>query len=165
MRVTDDLQESTVYPANMLVALRYYAATASAHDWGIFKDKRYRGRYEGLGKVANQPAALPPCTGYLDSVRPVATDPNYIVVDGWLVLRSSGVAPNPVTFTDASGKIIGYALTGRTRADVAQANGFSTVRTGLKGYIQAGHAGETITLLGDNICRMTVTLPARGAGP
>lgn len=118
--VYDARQITTVHPVPD--QLLQEAAVASAIDLGMFGVFPWADRREQMGEVF-LPTSLPTCLGYLDSVTPIATDPEYYLIEGWLVDRETRRVPELITVVNTASEIAGFALGGWPREDVREAVG------------------------------------------
>lgn len=100
------------------------------------------------------------CTGSLDQATPVEGDPDYVQIQGWLFDQNSKMIPQSIWFLDGKGKQIGYALTGGSRSDVADAADKGADKSGFKGYLRADSRYKQIVMQGNSpACKLDV-LPA-----
>ncbi len=75
------------------------------------------------------------CNIYLDKVEVVEKSTNYSRVLGWAFDTNIKKVPNYIVFVDGDNKVIGFALTGGARADVAKAIDPLALNSGFIGYV------------------------------
>lgn len=96
------------------------------------------------------------CQGYVDSTGPVIGDDHYIWIRGWLFDGSTNQTPEWINIADSQGRVIGYALPGQVRKDVANAVNPAALRSGFAGYIRKPSAeGPLIIRAEQPDCTMT----------
>jgi hypothetical protein len=88
------------------------------------------------------------CLGNLESVTEVAAGATYQRVQGWLFDQESRASPARIRLLDGSGEVVGYALTGGPRPDVAATASPQAGHSGFLGYVRSDHAGDLLILRG-----------------
>lgn len=86
------------------------------------------------------------CVGHVDSMGKAPGDERYLRFRGWLMARESGRVPEYLRVVRGDGKIVGYAVLGQGRPDVAQIFGAEAHYSGFAGYVLASEQSETLTL-------------------
>ena len=139
------------------------AEEASAKNLSIFSLPLFLDVKEQFGKVVQQPV-LPPCQGSLDIVESIDSDTHFLRVGGWLFDPTSKASPQIIRFLDRQGTMVGYALTGQPRIDVALAIDKQALRSGYKGYLLSDDLESELTLQGESpSCQMQAKLPQKSA--
>lgn len=108
-----------------------------------------------LGQTVNTSNAHD-CQGHVDSTGHVMSDDRYIWIRGWLFDGAAHKTPKWIYITDPQGRVIGYALPGQVRQDVAKAINPRALRSGFAGYILKPSAeGQLIIRAEQPDCTMT----------
>lgn len=160
LRVQDDAQLSHVYPFTESFHERFQFAPE--RNIGVFGIYPLVDRREQLGNIY-QDSPLPPCIGYLDFVEPIATDPAFYRVQGWLADRQSRRVPELITIINTASEVAGFALGGQPRDDVRAEVGRYARNAGFRGYIHADRLNEPARLIAtDPTCELRLDMPASG---
>lgn len=122
---------TTIYP-NAAAALQV-SEVPRARNLSIFGISPIADASERLGSHVERPAAS--CLGHVDSVEPVAGDPAFTRISGWIFDAGSGLVPELVLVADASGSVVGQVITGFPRPDVAAAIDAKAGNAGFAGYV------------------------------
>jgi hypothetical protein len=158
--VRDEQVIKPVFPF-VEVALQI-AAKASERDAGIFERAPYRDARELLG--TRRSIAEERCLGHLDEVRPVAGDPDYLFVRGWLggaVRGGTGDQPRRLVLLDAQSNVSGVLVHGQRRDDVAAAIHSDVANSGFAGYVRRTLVhGQAYVQDEEARCSLPVELPA-----
>jgi hypothetical protein len=164
MGVRDERQIREVTPRLELTLA--VVEKARARELSAFGRRPLQGIRERIGQQhVTLPAA--PCRAYIESVAAVPEDERYRSIEGWIYQPDARVAPAEVLLVDATGRLVGYGLTGKWRPDVAQVLGIRARATGFKGYLLSSYTGERIFVVGEEpACQWEGDLPplAGGAG-
>lgn len=89
--------------------------------------------------------------GNIDAVTNINGEERYDRINGWFYDPIAKRPPASLFFVDQNYNIIGYALTGQQRSDVASfIKTKKTKDAGFKGYILANSVKGSISLLGNN---------------
>jgi hypothetical protein len=130
--VKDDEQILNSYfnPQNGLLL----ANEARHRKLSVFANPLLAQTREQLGKFSSN-KKLPPCKGSIDSVIPIPTDTRYLRVKGWIYRPDIKSVPRKLEILDGSGRIMGAALTGEKRRDIAKQLKSSSALLGFKGYV------------------------------
>ena len=129
--VRDAEQIQRVYPR--LEIVMPIAQRAAAQDESVFADPRIHDASHLIGQ--RMPAdGAPGCIGYLDTMF-LLEDPRWVRIRGWLFAPQHSAAPQSLTLLDAERRVVGYAITGLPRTDVAAAAGSKARLGGYVGYL------------------------------
>jgi hypothetical protein len=100
------------------------------------------------------------CSGHLDEIQEVPEDPRFVRVRGWIFDPSSLHQPDFLRMIDTDGKIVGFAVSGQSRPDVALALGERAKNSGFKGYLLSEKQGRSVFAVGeDPKCRLSINVP------
>jgi hypothetical protein len=141
------------------------AEKASTYNLSIFGAYPYLNLREQLGQTNNR-IELPACQGALDEILGIDGDTQFKRVSGWIFNPSSQSVPQMIRLLDDQGMVVGYALSGKTRPDVAEVIDRKAIKSGYQGYLLFKHIGRELTLYGESstgpICLMKLngTLPS-----
>ncbi|MFA7685208.1 MAG: hypothetical protein WCX95_00225 [Candidatus Gracilibacteria bacterium] len=157
LQVQDEKQIKNIYPTSPgVLAL---AEKVSAQNLFIFGEYPFRDVREQLGRLVQQ-SALPVCQGYLNVVESINEDSRFVRVSGWIFDPMKKTYPKVIRFLDNQSKMVGYALTGQPRADIADIVGKKAFQSGYRGYLLADQKGSVVSLQGENpSCQMNVKIP------
>lgn len=75
------------------------------------------------------------CNIYLDKVEEIAGSSDYSRVQGWAFDKNIRKTPDYIVFVDTDSRVVGFALTGGTRSDVAKAIDPLALKSGFLGYV------------------------------
>jgi hypothetical protein len=126
----------------------------------IFANPLLVGTREKIGALYGQ-KSLPPCIGFIDNATPLSMDPRYLRISGWVYRPDTDTVPRKIMIVDEGGHIVGAALSGQQRSDIAS----STKLVGFKGYIQVFDGSEHLMLVGsapDCQLPLAASLPIAG---
>ncbi len=155
--VKDQKQIIHVFPSTELALS--LAEKASIHNLSIFGVYPFRDAKEQLGMPIQQ-LILPACQGYLDTIEPTDGDARFVRVNGWIFNSADKSIPQVINFLDKQHKVVGYALTGQIRQDVAKVVDQKALLAGYQGYLFADQMGAMITLQGEKpSCQIQVKVP------
>lgn len=137
--IHDDTAIMPVYPTDTAEMRRriYAGAPRSVRaNLSIFAtpEMEHARRFIGQTPAA---AGLGACSGSIDQAEGVKTDSRYVRTAGWAFDASTGRVPRTVYFA-RDGIIIGAALTGIDRPDVAKVISPAAVKSGFEGYAKSG---------------------------
>ncbi len=76
-----------------------------------------------------------PCLGHLDVLTNIPDESKFYSIYGWLYYPGRENFSRKITIVNQLGQIIGYALLGYKRPDVAKAVNFKAINSGFKGYL------------------------------
>ncbi len=107
---------------------------------------------------------LPSCKGNLETVDLIDGDTRFVRVKGWIFNPIGRTYPQVVRFINSQSKVVGYAVIGKPRPDVANAIDKKALPSDYKGYLLSDQVGSTMTLQAENqagsSCQMQVNVPA-----
>jgi hypothetical protein len=147
LRIKDQRQIGHIFPSvEWALSL---AEKPSVDNLSIFGMYPFRDAREQLGTTVQQ-LALPTCQGALDEVEGTDGDTRFVRVRGWMFNPASKSDPQVVRFLDDQGKVVGYALTGQSRPDVAEAINKKAIQSGYRGYLLSDQTGAVLTLQGES---------------
>ncbi|MDH1008780.1 hypothetical protein N5J43_22210 [Pseudomonas nicosulfuronedens] len=149
--------EATIpYVYNIFDRLAVYADDARQRNISIFANPAIQDVHEKLGqKMPIQSTST--CQGTVDVVSAVKGDEKFRQVIGWIYSPEHNQVPNRLWITSADGTIIGYALTGYPRPDVAQVIDARAKYAGFYGYVLKSTVPATIKLVADDpACALVV---------
>lgn len=123
------------------------SAQARPQHLSIFAYPSIAGASQRLGETLE---ALPEarCNGSFDLAIPLPEERAFVRVEGWLYQQQAMLTPQTVLLLDGERKVVGYALTGRQRPDVAAAIAPQAEYAGFLGYQRSDT--EAIFLVGQN---------------
>lgn len=75
------------------------------------------------------------CNIYLDRVEDIVNSPEHSRVLGWAFDKNTRKIPDYIVFVDSSSQVVGFALTGSKRVDVADAIDPLALNSGFIGYV------------------------------
>jgi hypothetical protein len=152
LQVKDQKQVEKSYPD--LQRALIIADRASARKISIFGSYPFRDAREHLD--AGVPDLSPTsCEGRLDVAESIDGDARLVRVSGWIFDPASRAYPAVIRFLDNKRRVVGYALAGKVRPDLADAIDKRALKAGYTGYVLADQRDSTLTLLGDDpSCQM-----------
>jgi len=156
LRIEDQLQIGVIFPsAKWALSISKLPVHQQLSVFGL---SYMKGLYEQLGDSLNHSNG-PVCIGAIDESASFE-EPGYVRVRGWMFDPTSQHAPKKLTFIDSSNKIVGFALSGQPRDDVASAISPNAKKSGFKGYIKSSQRGFPVTILGDDgVCILSALTP------
>jgi len=129
MGINDQDQIGVVFP-NAETALAI-SETAAAKNISVFNLPLYRDVRERIGGILVAPNRI--CKGHIDKIDSIE-DRNYLRVTGWFFDQDRKLASKSVWIVGSDGAVVGYALLGMPRPDVAAVIDADAVHSGFKGY-------------------------------
>jgi hypothetical protein len=100
------------------------------------------------------------CQGYLDNIYNMEHNDGYVRVRGWLFQPDARKSPSKIHILNEEGRIIGYALTGQPRPDVAIEIDPEAKESGYVGYLMTQELGRSIILRGyEPDCELMIPAP------
>lgn len=100
------------------------------------------------------------CVGNLDEIAAIESENRYALVRGWIFNRKQRSTPKAVYLVNEQDKIVGYALTGMARPDVAKTIDRHAGKSGFMGYILRDALGSSIMIKdSDNNYGFTIIAP------
>lgn len=147
LNVKDKAQIVHVYPS--VERALDVAKPASEKHLSIFGARPILGAKEKIGS-SNTLTAETQCKGSLDKIVPIAGEDRFAAVSGWMFDSRSESVPRSAVIVDQSNSVVGYALTGGSREDVAQLNGSKALHSKFKGYILKDSLGTQLRIIADD---------------
>lgn len=145
LRIQDQAQISTVYPS-LEEALAFTEAPVNK-NLSVFGLPPIKDGHLTIGTTIETSTPIE-CTGSVDSISVIPGENRYASIDGWIYETKSSSAPKTLLITNDEKKVIGYALTGQSRPDVATVINEKADKSGFKGYVLADQIGQPITIIG-----------------
>jgi hypothetical protein len=131
------------------------AKEAAKYQISVFSPAYYESK---IGKRINTSVIRSmPCEGHLDIAAVVNSDAPAVRVSGWAFDVFSGSEISKIIFTNTDGLVVGEALPGRERPDVAVAVPGATMFSGWDGYIlldQVSDSAEAYGEIVDGYCKI-----------
>ncbi|CAB3687643.1 hypothetical protein LMG3431_04696 [Achromobacter pestifer] len=125
------------------------ASAAQARGLTVFGRFPYRGLKAELGAdVASE--ALAACSGRLETVTALPEDAGYWRVSGWIFNDRADDSPKLVKILE-NNSVIGFALTGKPRRDLASSVSKSAVKAGFVGYLKRSDKSISIRAVGVDV--------------
>jgi len=131
------------------------------------KEKRYSvfGQYPFLNldkeiSTHYDVGAASTCLASLDNWGEIEGSSDYLRVGGWMFSMQRKSSPKLLRFVNQQGNIVGFALTGTPRTDVAKLIHSKGKLSGFRGYILAAAQEPSIMIVGDDPhCSAKVNFP------
>ena len=144
--IKDPLYMNTVFPsADFVVSL---GAKASETDLAIFGLQPYRDLRESIGQpVTDVPSST--CLGHLDHVENLVDSSTYVRIHGWQFDPETNKVDPYLKIVNDDGALVGFALSGQAREDVAEAVDRKALKAGFDGYVLYSALGDPLTVLGE----------------
>jgi hypothetical protein len=158
--INDQDQISAIFPSAtwaLQIAEEPKARNLSIFGLAPIKDAQQRiGRQHSAGYAFSPQNSL----GSLDEVEPVTGDDGYFRIRGWAFSPAEAGSPELLEVLDENNLIVGIALTGQPRPDVAKAIDPAAEFSGFKGYIIPGQDGKQLYLQSENSeYRLQIMIP------
>ena len=148
--VHDGVRIKAVYPEPPVV--EQIAARAAALNLSVFALPEFKDAKADLGTV--WPMATAQCIGFVDNFE-ITEDPRFVRVSGWLYSPSSKVPPKTIRLLDEEHHVVGHALSGGFRLDVAGVVGPKAVTSGFEGYLRSEFSTQATILSADRgVCEV-----------
>jgi len=141
--IQDQAQISHVYPsAEAALSLAKIPAERNLSIFGIppFEDAKKK-----IGADAAILEGQRICQGRIEKIQRVDQDTRYLQVHGWAFDRESRVIPKILQIAEPEGRIIGFALPGRIRPDIAATVDLAAFKSGFVGYFLVEGMGKIVT--------------------
>lgn len=142
--IQDQAQISHVYPsAEAALSLAKIPVERNLSIFGIppFEDAKKK-----IGTDAAILEGQRICQGRIEKIQRVDQDTRHLQVHGWAFDRKTHVIPKVLQITEPAGRIIGFALPGRIRPDVAATVDLAAFKSGFVGYFLVEGMGKIVTL-------------------
>lgn len=149
MEAIDGSVLGSVFPdPNMVARIGSAARDAGVTVLGASPNRELLTR---LGELEMRPSTI--CAGWIDSAErvPSLRGSDFLRISGWAGVLEEAAAQTDgyVAFTDSSGYVIGFGITGFSRADVSEAMGREDwMFSGFSGYVDADAALSAIHPVG-----------------
>jgi len=155
MGIKDKEQIGVVfYSAEAALAI---SETAVANNTSVFGLPLFRNVREQIGGVSIAPDRV--CKGHVDQIESL-DDRNYVRVSGWFFDLERKVLPKSLWIVGSDGAVVGYALLGLPRPDVAAAIDPAAVNSGFKGYVLSNTQGLAVSIFNtESNCTISAKLP------
>lgn len=159
--VKDAPQIANVSPTADVNWALSFARKPADLDLSIFGMTPIKNSRERIGTQSTSLTYLPAgCIGKINDVQIIEGDSRYLQVRGWMLNPSNLSVPQSISFIDSQGLVVGIALTGQSRKDVAAEINLPVVNSGFKGYLRADQRGKLVELEGVNIgCKLSTKVP------
>ena len=156
--VKDEEQIKKIYPnASRVLNI---AEKASAKDISIFGIYPFQGAKEQLGVIHQQQGKQVNCRGHLDDIKAISGETKFVRVRGWIFNHVEKTYPQLIRLLANNGEVVGYAITGIPRPDVAAVVDKKAILSGYQGYLLANQMSRPIQLMGDRVdCRIDEVVP------
>jgi hypothetical protein len=155
----DHYIESVLYPSSETAM--NIARVAVQRHYSIFGGYPYLDLKQQIGKPFGTLSSKE-CVGYLDFIEPIEGVSDYVRVNGWIFSATDEKSPTLVRLIGKDGLVVGFALTGTPRPDVADAIDKKAGLSGFRGYLRSDATGMQITAEGNHpACHLSVNVPAK----
>jgi len=122
-------------------------SAAAKKDLSFFSRIEFKNIEELIGGSASyNPESLGDCVGYVDFVESIENERNYMRVAGWIFDQSRNKSPRFIWLINQKGKVVGFALAGEARTDVAEAISKHASLSGFRGYFLQEEQGGAVTV-------------------
>jgi hypothetical protein len=160
MDVRDQKRVSRIYPS--IERALEISARAHKNNISIFPAFPYQEFRERPIGTIGQNVNLPKCIGFLDGVESIVEDPRFVIIRGWVFNSEAQAYPDFLRFLDSNDGIVGYAITGGYRPDVAGQVNKNALLSGFDGYISSSSLGSTLLVQAGNLsCQISLNIPKR----
>lgn len=158
LRVKDQQQVAHVYPS--VDRALTISEVPAEQNLSIFNHPAIRDIRESIGMhIPLEQNSGTQCIGHLDAVEHIPGESRFVRIRGWMFNSSQGRVPEVIDVTDSSGTVVGYAIVGQHRPDVANAIDDSAKHSGFKGYLLTTSPASEISLVSrDRSCLISATL-------
>jgi hypothetical protein len=160
MEVRDPERVGRIYPSiNKALEI---SAGAYKNNISIFSSSPYREFREHSSSIGveSKNSDLPECEGFLDSVENLEDDSHYAYIKGWVFKRDSETYPEYLRFFNLNGDVVGYAITGGYRPDVASQINKKALLSGFNGYVLSNAVGSIVNAQAGNLsCQIALKIP------
>lgn len=114
---------------------------------GIFGKPPFRNAAELINSKFSGKISSRRCQGHVDLTDGIHHAPGYIRISGWFYDPGDASVPESIQFIDRKGTVLGVALTGAPRPDVAQRLGSPARLSGFAGYLLARAQQQLVTVV------------------
>lgn len=156
LRVEDQLQIGVIFPSAAWAL--DIAKVPSEQNLSVFSVPFIKNMHKSIGKQVEFPQAST-CLGHIDQSSSVDSM-GFSRITGWLYDTTGQWFNRKITLLDQQNVIIGYAISGASRPDVAAAVTTDAIHSGFKGYIKTEKLGGVVKIVaGNNICSLFAIAP------
>jgi hypothetical protein len=160
MDVRDQKRVGRIYPS--IDRALEITERSKRNNLSIFPSYPYREFQERPIGTVGQIVNLPKCIGFLDDVESIDGDPLFVLIKGWIFNAETEVYPDYLRFLNPNGDIVGYAITGSYRPDVASQVSKNALLSGFDGYISSSSVGSTLLAQAGNLsCQIALNIPRK----
>lgn len=153
LNVSDKTQLNYVYPR--VDRVLHVAKSASAQHISIFGAQPILGARQKIGILSNRTDGKQ-CLGSVEQITPIVGEERWAAVSGWIFDEASETVPRSVVILDQKNIVVGYAVTGGSRSDIAEVEGSSAAHSKLKGYVLKGSLGGQLKIISSGSCYFNV---------
>ncbi|WP_447096480.1 hypothetical protein [Pseudomonas sp. CF10PS3] len=153
LNVSDKAQINYVYPR--VDRALHVAQSASEHNISIFGIKPILGAQRKIGTLSNRTDGKQ-CLGSVEQITPIVGEERWAAISGWIYDEASETVPRSVVILDQKNIVVGYAVTGGSRSDIAEIEGASAANAKLKGYVLKGSLGGQLKIISSGSCYFNV---------
>ncbi len=148
LQIHDNKQIQVIFPSADYVLNA--SQEPSRLNYSVFGDRRIRDAREEIAtKAPTQLLGTAKCEGHLDLIQEVDGAPDQLAVHGWIYNYADSSVPSVVRILDKNGIIVGRAVTGAPRSDVAELVSRKARYSGFSGYLsKSAHRGK-LTLVSE----------------
>ncbi|WCM53069.1 hypothetical protein OH720_08670 [Pseudomonas sp. WJP1] len=147
LQVNDRNQILHVFPSAAWVL--DVAKFPSEKHLSIFGIDPILGAKEKIG-TTNTLSTEKQCIGSLDQILPIAGEDRYATVNGWFFDKESESSPSSLLIVDQKNVVVGYALAGGERDDVARLIDSKALYSQFKGYVLKESLGSNLKFASNN---------------
>lgn len=142
LQIRDNKQIQMIFPSADYVLNA--SKEPSRLNYSVFGDRRIRDAREEIAtKAPTQLLGTSKCEGHLDLIQEVDGAPDQLAVHGWIYNHADSSVPSIVRILDKNGIIVGRAVTGTPRSDVAELVSRKARYSGFSGYLsKSAHRGK-----------------------
>jgi hypothetical protein len=146
LQINDSKVLKSIYP-NAEHVLNV-ARLASQKHLSIFARYPFKDIAQNLGQKS-QALSNTACFGAIDRIKPIAKNKHFVRIQGWLYNPSNQSVPRFIRLVSNEQKIVGYAISGKRRADLGTAVHSKVLRAGFTGYVLSQNSSQPISLQGE----------------
>lgn len=138
---------NTIYPMpSRALAIGQRAATRNA---GIFGQYPYRDLSDTIGHPSEEEGKQE-CRGHVDQIEALGDMSAFARVRGWQFNMETRRTPRIVQFVNEEKIVVGVALTGALRPDLAAAVDTKAEKAGYVGYVRVSALGKGVVMIGSS---------------
>jgi hypothetical protein len=157
--VKDQAQISNVYPhADGALSTAKIPVESNLSIFGLPPLVDLRERIGQRYERGNYPVRE--CLGQLNEIQLVPEDQRFFRIRGWVFDPLTQKQPEAISVLDVDGRLVGFAISGQPRPDIALAIGEGAQESGFKGYLLSEIQGVPFFAVGDGAqCRLSSDIP------